>query len=297
MFALPRPLSGPLLPWTGGPVGFDGCQESIGYTAPGVATGRRNTRERSGAFVFRCFEGTYGVGPDSWDREIRHPPNAVDRIKREAATSAANPQQRDNGSRKRPKYGKPRGQTCHWTPELDELLKAAWSRGGLRAARRAIRQQQPTWSHSSIKRRAATLGLRNPQARRWSTAEVNRLLMSIDSNASLSLIAERLNRSVAALRRKLWELDYKAASLGGYKVKEVAEMLSVPPRRVQFWVEQKQLLTKGGRITDSSLTTFFRNHHRKIPYQTLPADMRSWLREMGFPARAEEQTLIPMGQH
>jgi hypothetical protein len=116
--------------------------------------------------------------------------------------------------------------------------------------------------------------------------------LSIDSNASLALIATRLDRSVAAIRKKLWDLGYKAESLGGYKVKEVAEMLSVSPRRVQYWVERKQLLTKGGRITDRSLSAFFRTHQEKIPYETLPADMRSWLREMGYPARNEESAAM-----
>ena len=62
------------------------------------------------------------------------------------------------------KYGKPRGKTCRWTPELDELLKTAWARGGLRAARRAIRQQQPTWSSYSVKKRAAALDLCRPKS-------------------------------------------------------------------------------------------------------------------------------------
>jgi hypothetical protein len=39
--------------------------------------------------------------------------------------------------------------------------------------------------------------------------------MSIDSNASLALIAERLGRTVTAIRKKLWDLGYKAESLGG----------------------------------------------------------------------------------
>jgi hypothetical protein len=55
--------------------------------------------------------------------------------------------------------GKPRRKTCTWTPELDEILKATWARGGLRAARRAIRQRQPTWSRYSVKKRAAELAL------------------------------------------------------------------------------------------------------------------------------------------
>lgn len=187
------------------------------------------------------------------------------------------------------KYGKPRGRTCRWTRELDEVLRAAWARGGLRAARRAIRQQQPTWSWCSIRKRAAALALRRPKPRLWSTADVNHLLMSIDSNASLSLIAERLNRTLTAIRKKLRDLGYKAESLGGFKVKEVAEMLLVPPGRVKYWVEQQKLLTKGGRITESSLSKFFAEHPKHIPYETLSPDMRAWLQEMGYPADEESK--------
>jgi hypothetical protein len=210
-------------------------------------------------------------------------------MEEDAATSAEKPLHRPQPAKKRPKVGKPRGPTCRWTPELDELLRTAWTRGGPRAARRAIRQQQPTWSRYSIKQRAARLGLKGPKPRPWTETEVNKLLLSIDSNASLSLIAKRLGRSVPAIRSKLWELGYKAKSLGGYKVKEVAEMLSVPPRRVQFWVQQKHLLTKGGRITESSFSSFLRDQPQKVPYAELAPDMQSWLREMGYPAEDEDQ--------
>ena len=205
-------------------------------------------------------------------------------------------QRKKVGPRKGRKCGKPRGKGCHWTPELDEILKTVWVQRSPRAARRAIRQQQPTWSWSSIKKRAAALALTRPMARPWSAEDVNRLLMSIDSNASLELIAKRLNRTVAAIRYKLWELGYKAASLGGYKVKEVAEMLDVPPRRVQYWVQKKELLTKGGRITERSLSEFFRTCPEKIPYEKLPSDMRGWLREMGYPARDEEPKTMVAGK-
>lgn len=205
-------------------------------------------------------------------------------------------QRKKAGPRKGRKCGKPRGKGCHWTPELDEILKTVWVQRSPRAARRAIRQQQPTWSWSLIKKRAAALALTRPMARPWSAEDVNRLLMSIDSNASLELIAKRLNRTVAAIRYKLWELGYKAASLGGYKVKEVAEMLDVPPRRVQYWVQKKELLTKGGRITERSLSEFFRTCPEKIPYEKLPSDMRGWLREMGYPAGDEEPKTMVAGK-
>jgi hypothetical protein len=214
----------------------------------------------------------------------------------DAATSTGKPVADRRPSQKRPKFGKPRGPTCRWTPELDELLRTAWSRGGLRAARRAIRQQQPTWSRYSIKRRAAKLGLNGSRPRPWTETEINTLLLSIDGNASLSLVAKRLVRSVAAIRRKLWELGYKAESLGGFKVKELAEMLSLPPRRVHFWVHQKYLLTKGGRITERSLSAFLRDHHDKIPYEKLQPDMQSWVREMGYPAGDEKSRIVAVGQ-
>jgi len=108
------------------------------------------------------------------------------------------------------------------------------------------------------------------------------MLWSIDSNASLALIAERLGRTVTAVRRKLRELGYTAESLGGYKVKEVAEMFSVPPARVQYWVAEKLLLTKGGRITESSFSKFLADHPTRIPFATLSPDMQNWLREMGY---------------
>ena len=63
-------------------------------------------------------------------------------------------------------------------------------------------------------------------------------------------------------------------------------MFSVMPARVQYWVEKKMLLTKGGRITESSLSKFLNDFPEKIPYESLSPDMRNWLQEMGY--RAED---------
>lgn len=60
-------------------------------------------------------------------------------------------------------------------------------------------------------------------------------------------------------------------------------MLSVPPGRVQYWVDEDLLFTKGGRITESSLTKFLSEHPHRIPFETLSFEMRNWLTEMGYP--------------
>ena len=186
------------------------------------------------------------------------------------------------------KFGAPRGRTCRWTSELDEVLRLAWAAGGLRAARREIREYQPTWTVYSISKRAAALSLCKPRPAPWSDADVNSMLFAIDSNASLALIAERLGRSVGAVRHKLRTLGYTVESLGGYKVKEVAEMLSVPIGRVRYWVAEKRLLTKGGRITESSFSKFLSDHPKKIPFDSLSPQMQNWLVEMGFAAQHPE---------
>ena len=186
------------------------------------------------------------------------------------------------------KFGKPRGKTCHWTPELDEVLRCGWSQGGLRAGWRAVRAYQPTWTIHSIRKRAASLSLCKPRPAPWSDTDVNSMLWAIDSNASLALIAERLGRSVGAVRHKLRAQGYAVESLGGYKVKDVADMLSVPIGSVRYWVAEKLLLTKGGRITESSFCKFLTDHSKKIPFDSLSPQMQSWLVEMGYPAPGPE---------
>jgi hypothetical protein len=118
------------------------------------------------------------------------------------------------------------------------------------------------------------------------------MLWAIDSNASLGLIAERLGRTVGAVRHKLRALGYTLESLGGYKVKEVAEMLSVSVGRVRYWVAEKLLLTKGGRITESSFSKFLADHPKKIPFDTLGPPMQSWLVEMGYPSQGAEPRAV-----
>ena len=65
-------------------------------------------------------------------------------------------------------------------------------------------------------------------------------------------------------------------------------MFSVPPARVQYWVSEKLLLTKGGRITDSSLSKFLADYPEKIPFESLRLDMQNWLKEMGYKDRTGE---------
>ena len=84
------------------------------------------------------------------------------------------------------------------------------------------------------------------------------------------------------------QLGYTVESLGGYKVKDVADTLSVPIGRVRYWVAEKLLLTKGGRITESSFSKFLVDHPKKIRFDSLSPQIQRWLVEMGYPALGPE---------
>jgi hypothetical protein len=182
------------------------------------------------------------------------------------------------------KRARPRGSNCRWTKRLDNLLKRAWASGGPPEARRAIQKVQPAWGWHSIRKRAGVLRIRRPRPKPWTKASDDDLLWSIESNATLLSIAKRLGRSVRAIRARFYALGYKAENLGGYKVKELAEMLHLPPARIQYWVAARLLMTKGGRITDRSFSAFLRNFPNRIPLQALSLEMKHWLQEMGYPA-------------
>ena len=72
-------------------------------------------------------------------------------------------------------------------------------------------------------------------------------------------------------------------------------MFSIPPARVQYWVAEKLLLTKGGRITESSFSKFLADHPTKLPFETLRPDMQNWLREMGYPGEEDNANAVSVG--
>jgi hypothetical protein len=52
------------------------------------------------------------------------------------------------------------------------------------------------------------------------------------------------------------------------------------------------VLTKGGRITESSFSKFLADHPKKIPFDVLKPEMQSWLLEMGYPAQGSEPKAV-----
>ncbi len=178
----------------------------------------------------------------------------------------------------------PGGPNCHWTADLDRLLREAWNVGGAAVAFATITEVRPEWSRFAVQRRARKLGL-EPTSRPWSADERNLLLHAIGGANSVPAVAVMLKRSESSVRSKLRQLNYSVDDFDGYRPKDVAHWLDVPVRQVRYWVERGYLQTHNHRITEASLSTFVRERSGAIPFQRLSRQMQRWLLELGYPER------------
>jgi hypothetical protein len=170
---------------------------------------------------------------------------------------------------------------CDWTADLDELLRDSWDAGGASRAFEAISGVRPEWSRYAIQRRARKLGLERT-SRGWSQDEVNLLLHAIGGCSSISALAAILKRSENSVRSKLRQLSYTTDDFDGYRPKDVANWLDLSVRQVRYWLERGYLRTRNHRISEESLCAFLRERPEAIPFERLSAEMRSWLRGLGY---------------
>ena len=90
-------------------------------------------------------------------------------------------------------------------------------------------------------------------------------------------IEKRRKRSIASIRSRLAVLDRSTELSGGFKTKEVMEMLHLDESAIRR-LERRQLLTReGSRITKDSLRSLCREHPEEIPFETLDEDTKQKL--------------------
>jgi hypothetical protein len=91
------------------------------------------------------------------------------------------------------------------------------------------------------------------------------------------MIEERMKRSRAAIRSRLAALGRSAEFFGGFKTKDLMEMLHLDERAIRR-LERKHLLQREwGRITEDSLRSLCREHPEDIPFETLDEDTKRML--------------------
>ena len=176
---------------------------------------------------------------------------------------------------KRPPYRR-----YEWSVADLEVLAAGY-RDGRNGASRTIDlllERHPYWSRSVIWRKAKSLGLsrrRNGGYRPWSE-EADRMLISCEG-FEMKGIEKRMKRSIASIRSRLAVLDRGAEFFGGFKTKDLMEMLHLDQSAIRRLERRHLLLRERGRITEDSLRSLCRQHPEEIPFETLDEDTKRML--------------------
>ncbi len=176
---------------------------------------------------------------------------------------------------KRPPYRR-----YEWSAEDLEALGAGYRHGRSGASRTivALLEQHPDWSRSVIWRKAKSLGLsgrRNGGYRPWSE-EADRMLISCEG-FEMKGIEKRMKRSIASIRSRLAALDRGAEFFGGFKTKDLMEMLHLDQSAIRRLERRHLLRRERGRITEDSLRSLCREHPEEIPFETLDEDTKQML--------------------
>ncbi len=128
-----------------------------------------------------------------------------------------------------------------WTSELDLLLEQGY-RAGLLGQRVAIDwiHGRTGWPRQACWDRARKLGLaqkRSLSPRQWTPIEEQRLL-NLAGSKNVRFIAERLHRSVAAVRKRLRRLGETSTRVReGLTKNQLAELIGSSPKTIQRWID------------------------------------------------------------
>lgn len=175
-----------------------------------------------------------------------------------------------------------------WTAELDALLERGYRSGPASRFEAIDRIQHVTgWPRHACWDRARKLGFAHARSsqRRW-TGSDDHLLMTLAGTRNLRFIAEKLNRSVAAVRTRFRRLGVSSIRVReGLTKTELAKMIGRTPTAVQKWIDLGWL--KGGyegkdrrddtfRVSESELLKFFRAHPEELPLHRWSREGLEW---------------------
>ena len=175
-----------------------------------------------------------------------------------------------------------------------ELLRSGYGDGRNGASRTidVLLERHPDWSRSLVAWKARSLGLSRRRRKRASTMgeEADRKLISCEG-FEMESVEKRMKRSIASIRSRLAVLDRGAEFFGGFKTKDLMEMLRLDEAASAAWSVGTAPRRERGRITEESLKSLCRQHPEEIPFETLDGGSRQKLiadYEYAKPKRARQ---------
>src|SRR5271165_2030972 len=152
-------------------------------------------------------------------------------------------------------------------------LVPEWTRGDCwqrinelrRAAKRAAREQRHPAKAAESEEAAAA---RRPACRPWTPADGDRLL-NLAGHEPVKRIAQRLDRSIRAVRFRMVALGMSARVTDAWSLRALCKMLRVRPSRLSYFIGNGLLKVRDARISASSLAAFCDQNRPSLAPSTL----------------------------
>ncbi len=183
--------------------------------------------------------------------------------------------------------------TLQWLPEFDRLLIAGIKHGPTmkKDAINKVLQLAPHWTrldcwkrinelrrkakraafeerHPAKAKKSGEAAARRPFRRLWTPADDDRLL-NLAGYEPVRRIAQRLDRSVVAVRFRMAALGMSARVTDAWSLRALCKMLRVRPSRLAYFIGNGLLRVRDARISASSLAAFCDQNRPSLAASTL----------------------------
>jgi hypothetical protein len=152
-------------------------------------------------------------------------------------------------------------------------LVPEWTRGDcwhrIKELRRAAKRAALEERHSTnAKKSGEATATRRPASRPWTPADDDRLL-NLAGYEPVKRIAQRLDRSVRAVRFRMAALGMSAKVTDAWSLRALWKMLRVRPSRLTYFIGNGLLRVRDARISASSLAAFCDQNRPSVAPATL----------------------------
>ncbi len=193
--------------------------------------------------------------------------------------------------------GSPKDRRCHscriqtrpnpnkrffWTPELDQELQLAYQEARTRrelSENLDVFQKRSGFTRIVMLARATQLGM-SAKRKRWSPEEVE-VLSEAAGTLSKAAIARKLKRSYWSVKAECSRLQLSSRLSEGYSRNDVQHLLGVGQRSIRKWITWGWLRVQEGRVTETSMIKFLREHPEE--YRLSRVD-EAWFKGLLFPS-------------
>ena len=169
-----------------------------------------------------------------------------------------------------------------WTTELDQQLRLCYQDAPNKVAltdNLTGLQKRTGFTRVVLLARAAQLGL-SAQSRAWTQGEIQSL-ENLAGTLSSAAIARKLGRSYGSIKARCAKQNISRRIREGYSREDVESLLGVGARSVRKWIKSGWLRLHQGRVTESSMIRFLREHPEE--YRLNRVD-ETWFKGLLFPS-------------